>query len=172
VYGKRGKALHSWRVLLLPYLEQEKLYRRFKLDEPWDSPHNLQLLPLMPAVYAPPPGKLSRMPAHHTACHVFVGRGAAFEGRKGLRLPDDFPDGRSNTFLVVEAGQPVPWTKPQELRYAPDRPLPDLTGIFDDGFRAVMADGSARFIKKEISETTLRAAITRNGGDTLGPDRQ
>jgi hypothetical protein len=54
VYGEDGKPLHSWRVLLLPFIAQGELYREFKLDEPWDSPHNLALLPRMPATFAPP----------------------------------------------------------------------------------------------------------------------
>jgi hypothetical protein len=170
VYGKNGKPLHSWRVLILPFIEQNNLYKQFRLDEPWDSSHNLKLLPKMPATYAPPPGKMSKVPLYHTVMHVFVGKGAAFEGKQGMRIPDDFPDGTSNTFLVVETGQPVPWTKPQDLPYAPDQPLPDLTGIFHDGFRAGLADASVRFIAKDMGEATLRAAIMRNGGEKLGPD--
>src|SRR5438445_175426 len=88
VYGNYGKPLYSWRVLLLPYLEQDNLYQRFHLDEPWDSPHNIRLLEEMPAAYAPPPRKRELLPAHHTICQVFVGKGAAFEGREGLRLPE------------------------------------------------------------------------------------
>src|SRR5438552_1781471 len=56
VYGEDGKPLYSWRVLLLPHIGEEKLYQEFHLDEPWDSPHNIDLLPGMPAIYAPPPG--------------------------------------------------------------------------------------------------------------------
>jgi hypothetical protein len=74
----------------------------------------------------------------------------------------------SNTFLVVEAGKPVPWTKPEDLCYDPDGPLPELDCIFTDGFRAAMADGSVRSISKQASEATLRAAITRNGNGPLG----
>jgi hypothetical protein len=170
VYGKDGKPLHSWRVLILPFIEEEELYRQFRLDEPWDSPHNRKLLSRMPPAYALPPGKASRCPAYHTVMHVFVGKGAAFEDHKALKIPDDFPDGTANTLLVVEAGEPVPWTKPQDLPYAPGRPLPDLRGPFPDGFRAALADGSKRFIGAEMSQATLRAAITRNGGDILGAD--
>jgi hypothetical protein len=165
VYGEDGIPLHSWRVLILPFIEEEPLYREFRLDEPWDSPHNLSLLPRMPTTYAAPGRKKSKMPAYHTVCHVFVGKGAAFEGREGLQLPQDFPDGTSCTFLFVEAGKPVPWTKPEELSYAPDQPLPDLACIFKDGFRACVADGTRRWVPKGTSEATLRAAITRNGGD-------
>jgi hypothetical protein len=107
VYGKDGKPLYSWRVLLLPYVEEQDLYKRFRLDEPWDSPHNRALLPEMPSTYPAPPGKAGKLPPYHIVCHVFVGKGAAFEGRQGLKFPDDFPDGVSNTILVIEAGEPV-----------------------------------------------------------------
>jgi hypothetical protein len=170
VYGEDGKPLYSWRVLLLPYLEQGSLYKRFRLGEPWDSAHNLELLAEMPPQYAPPPGKVSRVPPYHTVCHVFVGKGAAFEGRRGLRLPQDFPDGTSNTILVIEAGEPVPWTKPAELPFDPGGPLPDLPSLFPDGFRVGLAGGPVRWVPRETSEATLRAAITRNGGDEPGPD--
>jgi hypothetical protein len=165
VCGGDGEKLYSWRVLVLPYIDQLELYSQFHLDEPWDSPHNLTLLPKMPATYAPPSGKVWKVPPHHTVCKVFVGRGAAFEGPEGLCLNSDFPDGTSNTFLVVEAGTPVPWTKPDDLPFDPDGPLPDLRGLFSDIFRAGMADGSVRYIPTTTSEATLRAAITRNGGD-------
>jgi hypothetical protein len=170
VYGADGEPLYSWRVLLLPYISQEKLYNKFKLNEAWDSPHNYELLYEMPGTYAPPPGKRSKAPAYHTFCKVFVGKGAAFEGQKGLRLSADFPDGISNTILIAEAGEPVPWTKPQDLPYDPDQPLPDLRGLFKDSFRAGMADGSMRWLKWDLSEATLRALITRNGDDKVGPD--
>jgi hypothetical protein len=171
VYGEDGTPLYSWRVLVLPYLDQGELYREFHLDEPWDSPHNLALLPRMPSSYAPPSGKAWKVPPHHTVCHVFVGKGAAFEGREGLCLSADFPDGTSRTLLLVEAGEPVPWTRPEDLPYDPDGPLPDLRGLFHDGFRACMADDSLRFIRKGTSEATLRGLITRNGGEETDPDR-
>ena len=170
VYGKDGQPLYSWRVLLLPFIEQDALYQEFHLDEPWDSPHNLTLLPRMPRTYAAPGSKAAKLPPDHTVCHVFVGKGAAFEGREGLSLPEDFPDGTSNTILLVEAGEPVPWTKPADLPFAPDQPLPDLRSLFKDGFRAGLADGSVRWVRKEASEATLRAAVTRNGGERLGSD--
>jgi hypothetical protein len=171
VYGKDGEPLYSWRVLLLPYIEQHALYKEFHLDEPWDSPHNVTLLPRMPRTYAPPPGKASKVAPHHTVCQVFVGPGTPFEGTEGVPLNQEgFPDGTSNTFLIVEAGEPVPWTKPAELPYAPDQPLPDLRGLFRERFRAGLADGSMRWVRKETSEATIRAAITRNGGERLGPD--
>jgi hypothetical protein len=166
VYGKDGRPLHSWRVLLLPYLEQQELYKQFHLEEPWDSPHNRRLLERMPKTYAPPPGKKPRIPAYHTVCHVFVGPGAAFEDKKDMKIPDDIPDGTSNTLLIVEAGPPTPWTKPEDLPYDADAPLPPLDTLFHNGFRAALADGSVLFLSKPFNETSLRAAITRNGGES------
>jgi hypothetical protein len=170
VYGDDGRPLYSWRVLILPYIEQNDVYKEFHLDEPWDSPHNITLLPRMPSSYALPPRKQSRLPPHHTVCHVFVGKNAAFEGREGLCLARDFPDGTSNTLLLAEAGEPVPWSAPGDIAYDPDGPLPDLRCIFNDGFRAGMADCTTVFVTKGTSEATLRAAITRNGNEILGPD--
>lgn len=168
VYGPDGTPLYGWRVLLLPYIEQDELYREFHLDEAWDSPHNVRLLERMPATYAAPSYKRSRLPPNHTVIHVFVGPGTAFEGPGGVPL-QDFPDGMSNTFLLVEAGDPVPWTKPEDIAYAPDRPV-RLAGLFHDGFRAALADGSVWFVRKMTSEARLRAAITRNGGEPVGWD--
>ena len=169
VYGKDGKPLLSWRVLILPFIEQDTLYKKFRLDEPWDSPHNLALLPEMPKMYGRYDGRSTREP-YTTFYQVFVGEGAAFDGPRGMKLSEDFPDGTSNTILMVEAGEAVPWTKPEDLPYARDEPLPSLGGLFVNTIRTALADGSVHFFKRETSEETIRAAITRNGGDSLGPD--
>jgi Protein of unknown function (DUF1559) len=164
VYGPDGKPLLSWRVLLLPYIEQDDLYKEFKLEEPWDSEHNLRLLDRMPATYAAPGYKRKRLPPHHTVCHVFVGPGTAFEGPGGLPWKD-FPDGMSSTLLIVEAGDPVPWTKPANLVFDPAR-VEVPRGLFRDEFRACFGDGSVRHVPHDVRPDLLRAAITRNGGET------
>ncbi len=123
----------------------------------------------MPRVFDPYDGSSTREP-YTTFYQVFVGKGAAFEGRKGLRFNDDFPDGTSNTFLIVEAGQAVPWTKPEDLSYGPDLPLPKLGGLFKGTFRAALADGSVQSFQQDISEASVRARVTRNGGDQPGND--
>ena len=167
---RQGRPLLSWRVLILPYLEQETLYKKFHLDEPWDSPHNLRLLRQMPKVYASPSFYKTAKP-YHTPYQVFVGKGTAFEGKSGLRLADDFPDGTSNTILIVEAAEAVPWTKPADLPYGRYRPLPALDWRSPHFFLAALADCSIRNVDlRQLKESTLRAAITRNGGEALGED--
>ena len=167
IHSKDGKPLLSWRVALLPCLEHDELYRQFRLNESWDSPHNLKLLEKMPRVYAGsdllPPGAK----ANETYYQVFVGKGAAFEGATGLRIASDFPDGTSNTLLVVEAGAPVPWTKPADLAYDPKKPLPKLGGLFAEGFNAAMVDGAIHFLHGPIEDQILRNLITRNDGQSI-----
>jgi hypothetical protein len=188
VYDRDGKPLYSWRVLLLPYLEQNNLYNQFHLDEPWDSPNNKPLLAMMPKVYLQP-GAAPREP-YATYYQVFDGPGAAFDsdkrnglipfGQPGLglqqgknrsRIPATFQDGTANTILIVEAGDPVPWTQPADLRWDPNGPLPKLGGMFNGDFNAALADSSTRFLSPKItSERTLRAAVTASGGEILGSD--
>src|SRR5262249_38226153 len=92
------------------------------------------------------------------------GISAAFStGQEQLPLPN-LPDGTSNTILIVEAGNAVPWTKPEDLSYAADKPLPKLGGLFRDVFHAAFADGNVLLLTKQYDEVALRAAITANDG--------
>jgi hypothetical protein len=176
ICDERGKPLLSWRVAILPYIEHQSLYKKFKLDESWDGPNNSKLLPLMPKYYAFP-GDITAPPGY-TYYRVFVGNGAAFDSPRpsgpngetpGVPL-SDFTDGRGDTILIVEAATAVPWTKPDELEFDPNQPLPPLGGHFSSGSMVSLADGSVRWLTKNVSQQTLKAAITRSGGDALGPD--
>jgi hypothetical protein len=168
IYSKDGVPLLSWRVLILPELGQGELYREFKLDEPWDSPHNIRLLDRMPSPYMPRYDRWVKTLPHHAMVKVLVGPGAAFEGPKGIPI-SDFPDGRDRTILLIEAGDPVPWTKPEEITFIPGESL-RLKGLFRDGFRIIPADSvSYRFIRTDVDPVLLQAAITRNGGEQVPP---
>jgi prepilin-type processing-associated H-X9-DG protein len=173
VNDKEGRPLLSWRVAILPYIEQDALYRQFHLDEPWDSPHNKKLIAQMPKVYAAP-GIQTKSPGL-THYQVLVGPGTAFEPMPGrspanIRVAE-ITDGLSNTLMVVEAADPVIWTKPDDLRYDPKGALPKLGGLFGDGFNAAFCDGHVVFLRRTIAADTLRALMTRNGGDIPGNDR-
>jgi hypothetical protein len=159
----------SWRVAMLPFLEQDTLYRQFKLNEPWDSPNNIKLLGQMPKVYKLPGDDKTK--PDHTHYQVFVGNGAAFEKTRALRFPAEFPDGSSNTIMIVEAEQAVPWTKPEDIDFDPGKPMMTLMSRhYGSVFHVALADGSVRAVSTTLSETTFKAAITRNGGESLGRD--
>jgi RNA polymerase sigma factor (sigma-70 family) len=155
IYSKTGQPLLSWRVAILPYLNEDALYREFKLDEPWDSPHNIKLLDKMPKQFAPVTGAVKDKNA--TFYQVFTGPKTMFDGSRGLAYRD-IPDGTSNTALVVEAGKPVPWTKPEDLPYQANN-LPKLGGMFGGGFNLLIADGSVRFVNTGFNAEVLNRLI-------------
>jgi uncharacterized protein DUF1559 len=169
IYSKDGKPLLSWRVMILPYIEQQNLYNQFHLNEPWDSEHNKKLLARMPVVYASPQHDRA-VKEHSTYYQGFYGKSAFFEGKQGLRFPAAFTDGTSNTIMIVEASKAVPWTKPEDIPFDPAQPLPKLGPPGVSYFLAAMCDGSVRTISHSITKETLRSAITRDGGEILGPD--
>jgi prepilin-type processing-associated H-X9-DG protein len=173
IVDKQGKPLLSWRVAILPFIEQQALYNKFKLDEPWDSPHNKELIQYMPTVYACPSRGPDGEPGM-TPYQAFSGPGALFGPGKPNRFAEVL-DGLSNTLMVVEANRAVTWTKPDDLPFdeAPNfRPAP-LFGAgskHTGGFNALMGDGSVRFIKTSVSMQVLRALITKAGGEVVAAD--
>ena len=167
---KKGKKLLSWRVHILPFIEQDPLYQQFHLDEPWDSEHNKELIKNVPPVYISPNHEdLAR--EGKTVYLVPTGKSTAFEGNEGLRIAD-FTDGTSNTILAVEAHRDaaVIWTKPDDLAVDFKNLLKGLKGAREGGFHAMLCDGSVRFISDNIDVKTLAALFTRNGGEPINLD--
>lgn len=171
ICDKQGKPLLSWRVAILPYIEQAHLYNQFRLDEPWDSPNNKKLIAMMPKIYAPldNPDVANE---HKTYYRVFHGKGAGFEGSDGIAL--DSLRNTSETIMVVEAGEPVIWTKPEELDYDDAKPLPALGGVFpkSEKFNAIMFDGAVRTFNRNESEAVMRTAIRRTGGERIDKNKR
>jgi len=165
-FDANGKPLLSWRVHILPYVGQQKLYERFHLDEPWDSEHNRALIEKRPDVYRSPASKKGR---HGYTSYVLpVGEETICPGRRGVSLKE-ITDGTSNTIMIVEVGddQAVIWTKPEDLPFDPEEPAKGLGGLVEGGFQATFCDGSARFIADSIDPKTLRALFTRAGGEAV-----
>lgn len=158
-----GKPLLSWRVALLPYLEENDLYRRFRLDEPWDSPHNLELIELMPDLYRNPSADT---PPGWTSYLAPSGQGGIFHGDEGTRF-SQITDGMSNTLLVLEVNPEAGtwWTAPDDLEFDLDNPMEGLGAAHPGGFLAAMADGSVRFLASSIDPEVLRALLTMAGGE-------
>jgi hypothetical protein len=167
VYSKDGKPLLSWRVLVLPYLEQRDLFKQFKLNEPWDSPHNKELLSKMPAVYRA--GQANPREPFTTYYQVFAGPGTMFDGTEGCRIAK-ITDGTSITIMIAEGAEAVPWTKPADLVYDRKKPVPKLGGPFKTSIRAAFADGSVQeFTRKwnEEQEKTMHLLIQCADGKVI-----
>jgi Protein of unknown function (DUF1559) len=178
ICDKDGKPLLSWRVGLLPYIGRDDLYQQFNRDEPWDGPNNGRLIPQMPETYAHPFDRAGAARGQ-TYYRVFTGPNTPFPdleppfppGVSPFLYPSGFRHGTSNTIIIVEAGDAVPWTKPDELPYDPTKPLPKLGGHLRDGFVVALGDGTAQLVSSRVSEETLRAVIDPTGDGPLGaPD--
>jgi hypothetical protein len=163
---KSGKPALSWRVHILPYLEEDKLYREFKVDEPWDSENNIKLLDRMPKVYTPVRGKAEK---NQTFYQMFSGERTMLDpAGKALTLAS-VTDGLSNTFMVAEAAKPATWTKPDDIEFD-GKAVPKLGGMFDGEFNVLMGDGSVKRIPKNIDSDVLRLAIDRADGQVMDLD--
>jgi prepilin-type processing-associated H-X9-DG protein len=166
VLGPDGQTPHSWRVAILPYIEQESLYQEYKLNEPWDSPNNRKVLDKIPSIYRAPGAVGDRSQASYFA---ITGPGTILnDANTGFAT---ILDGTSNTVMVVEAKREVPWTKPEDITILPNQPIPPLGGYSPGGFNAAFADGSVRFIKDSIAEVVLRALFSKAGGEVISYDQ-
>ncbi len=153
----------SWRVTLLPYLEQASLHTRFQRSEAWDSPANKPLSQTVVRQYADTDTPLD--PATRVRC--FYDNGAIFDSRFKITL-NGVTDGTANTILYVEGSDKAPWSQFNELKFDPKGALPALGYPNRDTFTVLTADGSTRQLRKSINPATLKALITRAGGEVVG----
>ena len=166
-YDKNGKPLLSWRVHVLPYIEQQELYDQFHLDEPWDSPHNRKLIKKMPQVYsspsvAPGPGK--------TVYLGVAGEGGLFGNKK--RNFAEIKDGLSNTAMMIEvdSNRAVEWTKPVDYEFSPRTGLSGVGNVNPGVILVTMADGSVRAVSRSVNIDVWKALMTIDGGETATID--
>ncbi len=162
-----GRMLHSWRTLLLPYLEQEQLYRQIDLSKPWYDPVNAAAFDATVEVFQ---CRSTEMHRNHTIYLGVNGPDCCFRDNIPAALTD-IKDGTSNTLMFVEVPQDrtVPWMSPQDADEA------TILGISKDskfghqgGFQVLLGDGAARFISADLDRTTLRALLTISGNETVG----
>ena len=161
-----GKPLLSWRVSLLPYLEGHELYSQFRLDEPWDSPHNLPLAEQIPEVFRCPSDSTSKPNA---SSYVIVeGAGTIFPPGGTVRI-EDVTDGTSKTIMAAEAvGSASPWTKPDNLVF--DDRFNGQTAFSSGhtgGWMALWGDGSVHFFRHSVPADTIRSLLTIDGGEQI-----
>jgi Protein of unknown function (DUF1559) len=172
-FGPDGKTLGlSWRVAILPNLGQDALYKEFKLEEAWDSEHNKALIPKMPAVFAAPETESRAGQTYYCTFsgpdafrRPAVGSGKAGALAFGRRYIFDITDGGSNTIMLAEAAQPVTWTKPEDIPFDKEKPVPEMGGVFRKVTNVVLADGSLNYIKRDTPPHIVKAFITPTGGE-------
>ncbi|NOY29689.1 MAG: DUF1559 domain-containing protein [Planctomycetes bacterium] len=168
-YDDNGKPLLSWRVHLLPYLDQSALYKQFHLDEPWDSKHNRPLAEILPAIYADPDSALRRInAAGKTTFVVPVSEGMVFGRPEGTKFKEII-DGTSNTIMFVEVvpERAVIWTKPDDWKVNLDDPWQGVRRDDRDWFTTGFCDGHAKVFDSSLPAKKLRALLTRAGKEII-----
>ncbi|QDS99790.1 DUF1559 domain-containing protein [Adhaeretor mobilis] len=168
-YDDEGNPLLSWRVHILPFIEEQALYEQFHLDEPWDSEHNKTLIEKMPDVYAEPSAAVDPRDGN-THYLAPVGGSLAFDGTSNGIALRKFTDGLSNTIalLQVDNTAAVTWTKPADWELNAKKPLAGLDqAIHPAIFLAGLADGSVHSMSFAIDPEMFKALLTRNGGEVV-----
>ena len=162
IIGPKGHK-HSWRVAVLPYLDQKALYDQYRFDEPWDSPNNLKVMKQMPAVFRHPNDPPDSTNTRYLA---FVGPGTPFGNPEGAKFRDIL-DGSSNTVMFFSGPSNVPWTKPEDIEYDPKKDPNLENGPYKEGFNAVMFDGSVEFLSKDLDVEAFHNLIQMNDGNPV-----
>ena len=170
VMDAAGKPLYSWRVLLLPYLDEASLYSRFKLDEPWNSAHNAQLVPMCPALYISPASSGNVSQANYV---LITGPGTIFPSTGPLK-PTQISDGLSQTLLVVETNNMInEWSKPFDIDIAKlnlsigASGTHKIGGTHSEGATAAFADGQPAWLSVDLPSTIVDSAITPKGNESI-----
>jgi hypothetical protein len=163
-----GQPMHTWRMLILPYLEQRALHDRYDFNAPWDADANVNLATLMPKTYALDVDYRRGLSITNYA--AVVGAQTVWPGAIG-RKPDEVTDGASNTILIVEnRGALLHWMAPRDLTFAAmtfqiNRP-DEISSRYTDP-AVVMLDGAVMRLHADITPQTVRALLTVAGGEPL-----
>lgn len=166
-----GKPMHSWRVLILPFMEQKALYDRYNFDEPWDGPNNRQLADMIPPPYRCPSDPAG--PGSTTTNYAAItGPGTVFDGEMATTMPS-ITDGTSNTILVVETTAGINWMEPRDLDISQmalqvNASPAEISSHHPGGAQVVFVDGHTSFLQQSVTAQVLRALTTKAGGEPIG----
>lgn len=165
IVDSNGEELLSWRVLLLPFLGEDSLYRQFRLDEPWNSQHNLSLLPQMPPVFrCPAETEVVQTTTNYVA---IVGQRTAFPPGGASRLTEITDDVRTTVLLVEVGCTGIPWTQPRDLLHS-ELPPSDQLASPHLGLRNVLfCNGWTIWVSQNLSPNTWAAIMTTQGGEPV-----
>lgn len=174
-----GRPMHSWRVLILPYLQpyvnEPSAYAQYRFDKPWDGPTNSRLGDRIPHVYQCPTDAAASNGSHFWTSYVaIVGQDTCWPGAEAIAIRD-VSDGTSITLQVVEVrSSGIHWMEPRDLhvvQMAPTINPPAGQGIssaHEAGAHVTLADGSVRFIGNNLPPETVRRLIERDDGEDVG----
>lgn len=166
-----GTPLLSWRVAILPYVEQQALYDRFNLDEPWNSANNRPLLAEMPELFLDPSSPSLVRAGGKTHYLGVFGADCFFDGGlKGISFRQ-LIDGTSRTMAAVQVddAHAVEWTKPSDYRVEEqtEDPLSGIGSLHPGVFLAIFADGHVQPVPISTEPSVLKALFTRNGREVV-----
>lgn len=163
-FDEDGKPLHSWRTLILPYIEQQELYKSIDLSKPWHDPANATAYKTVPSVFRCPAADLT---PNSTAYMAIVTPGGCFQPGEP-RLLSEITDGTSRTLMVIEVASEhaVHWMAPQDA----DETMvpgssPDIRLPHTGGTNAAFVDGSVQFLSANMTPAEWRALISIAGND-------
>jgi prepilin-type processing-associated H-X9-DG protein len=179
VADEHGRPLHSWRVLILPYAEDvelRNLSKQYRFDEPWNGPNNRKLAEAMPTLFRCPNTKADD---NETSYVAVVGPATVWPGDKRVRL-HDARDGTSRTIMVVEiADSGINWLEPRDLPFEqavqginPPHVKLSISSGHPGGANVAFCDSSVHFLSDDIPPETLRALLTRHGGEEVKIPKQ
>jgi len=158
VIAANGRPPHSWRVELLPYLDQEALYAQYRMEEPWDGPANRKVLEQIPDVFRSP---FDDPKSTNSGYFAVVAPRAAFEGIRGVSREAIAVPG--NLLLAVESKREIPWTKPEDISWDPENPLPTFGGFMEGKFAFVTLSGTAHTLPNSHAyDQIIESAIFRD----------
>lgn len=176
-----GNRLHSWRVYVLPYMEEGELYEKIRLDEPWNSPYNRQFADKMPYLFRCPANPNQDRTDGITDYLMITGPGTVGAGPKGTSIKD-ITDGTANTIILIEvANSGINWMCPYDYDIAeagfvagpdgkgasksPD--TPKVSSYHATIAQALLCDGMIKCISKSIDPELLEGLFTINGGEDV-----
>jgi Protein of unknown function (DUF1559) len=173
VADESGRPMHSWRVLILPFIDENELYGRYRFDEPWNGPNNRRLHDTAIRMFSCPT-EHARANSIYTSYLAIVGPETLWPEGRVVSTPD-VVDGTGNTLMVVEViNSGVHWLEPRDLHVLQMAPTINshsgkgISSPHKRGAHAAFADDSVRFLDEQTTATMLRGWITRDGGESPG----
>lgn len=164
IADENGTPMHSWRVLLLPFVDSQALYDRYDFAEPWDGPNNSQLLTQVPLAYEAISDDSQSQPTL-TAYQAVVGPSTAWPGASPGSI-EDFADGAGESVMLVGCPElAVPWMQPRDISLDKAlQTLPTREGPYDGGRNVAFVDGSVTFVGNGVARETWAALFSVNDG--------